>query len=322
MNTIFLQLLADRTGVPAGLVLAARNDKPASPAQALARLAAEFPCHFRTGLAEAAAAPLRQAGWHELAAERTLRADAPPGKTLPFQVAWIEGDWALAPPARPAGNGAASRALALQLVERVNADADTHEIEALLRRDPTLSYHLLRLVNSLGAGVRKGTGRTITNFSQAILLLGRQQLRRWLNLMLFAARGGDGRSAMLLARVSVRARLMELLARATGLDRLNQEQAFMTGMFSLLGALFGAPLADVLAPLALSAAVQRALLSRQGDIGALLALVEAAEQADFDAVSTALEGARIPAADFNAMVIDANLWMLAVTGDMAGRCHA
>ncbi len=321
MNTIFLQLLADRTGVPAGLVLAARSGEPASPAEALARLAAEFPCHFRTGLAEAAAAPLRQAGWHELAADRTLRADAPPGKYLPFGVAWIEGDWALAPPARPAGNGA-SRALALQLVERVNADADTHEIEALLRRDPTLSYHLLRLVNSLGAGVRKGTGRTITNFSQAILLLGRQQLRRWLNLMLFAARGGDERAAMLLARVSVRARLMELLARATGLDRLNQEQTFMTGMFSLLGALFGAPLADVLAPLALSAAVQRALLSRQGDIGALLALVEAAEQADFDAVSTALERAQVPAADFNAMVIDANLWMLAVTGDMAGRGHA
>jgi len=328
MNTIFLQLLADRTGIPAGLVLAAGSGEPASPEGALAGLAAKFPCHFRAGLGEAAATPLRSAGWRELPADRTLRADAPPGKSLPFNVAWIEGDWALAAPARPTGNGAASRALALQLVERVNADADTHEIEALLRRDPMLSYHLLRLVNSPGMGTaRKGAGRQgagviITSFSQAILLLGRQQLRRWLNLMLFAARGGDGHSAMLLARVSVRARLMELLAHATGLDRPNQEAAFMAGMFSLLGVLFGVPLAEVLAPLAISGALRGALLAREGEPGVLLALVEAAEGADFDAVAAALGMLRLPAADFNAMVVEANLWMLAMTGDMADRCHA
>ena len=220
----------------------------------------------------------------------------------PAHVDWIEGDWALA----------------LQLVQRVNADADTHEIEDLLRRDPTLSYHLLRLVNSLGMG----NARKVNNFAQAILLLGRQQLRRWLNLMLFAARGGDGRSAMLLARVAVRARLIELLARATGLDRPTQELAFMTGMFSLLGVLFGAPLAEVLAPLAIADAVRRALLDRHGELGSLLALVEAAEAGQFAAVATALDEAQLPAGEFNAMVVEANLWMLAVTGDAAGHSHA
>ena len=96
----------------------------------------------------------------------------------------------------------------------------------------------------------------------------------------------------------------------------------MAGMFSLLGVLFGVPLADVLAPLAIPGAVQGALLARQGELGALLALVEAAESADFDAVAAALDMLHLPAADFNAIVIEANLWMLAVTGDMADRCHA
>ena len=317
MNTLFLQLLADRQGNPAGLLLALSGGPPEEPAQPLLRLAARIPCHYRPGLSERCAAPLRKAGWHELPSGRTVHADRPPGNSLPGHVMWIEGDWALALPQRPAGNGAASRALALQLVQHVAADADTHDIEELLRRDATLSYHLLRLVNSLGMG----SGRKVTSFSQAILLLGRQQLRRWLNLMLFAARGGDERSAMLLARVSVRARLMELLARAIGLDRLNQEQAFMTGMFSLLGVLFGAPLADVLAPLAIADAVQGALLDRQGEQGALLALVEAAERSDFGPVAAALDRARLPAADFNAMVVEANEWMLVVTGDVAGRSH-
>jgi EAL and modified HD-GYP domain-containing signal transduction protein len=323
MNTIFLQLLADRNGIPAGLVLtsaadAAHDDLPAALAQPLAQLAAKFPCHYRQGLAEPSALPLRQAGWIELCPGRALRADRPFDKDLPGHVTWIEGDWALVPPARPAGNQAASRALALQLVQLVNADADTHEIEDLLRHDPTLSYHLLRLVNSLPVGA----GRKITSFSQAILMLGRQQLRRWLNLMLFAARPGDTRSAMLMARVSVRARLMELLARETGLDRHNQEQAFMTGMFSLLGVLFGTPLADVLAPLAIGDAVQRALLAQQGELGALLALVEAAERGEFATVAAALEAAQLPAAQFSALVAEANLWMLAVTNDVTGRPHA
>ncbi|GGY32073.1 hypothetical protein GCM10007387_12780 [Pseudoduganella albidiflava] len=323
----FLQLLADRHGKPAGLLLLAHHQpgeqpggqpggQPHGPAQALLRLATKTACFYRTELAESFAAPLRQAGWHELPSGRTARADTALVGTLPGHVQWIEGDWALAPPKRPAGNGAASRALALRLVQRVNADADTCEIEELLRHDATLSYHLLRLVNSLGLV----NGRKVLSFSQAILLLGRQQLRRWLNLMLFAARG-DERSAVLLARVSVRARLMELLARATGLDRPHQELAFMAGMFSLLGVLFGAPLADVLAPLAIDDGVQRALLHRQGELGALLALVEAAERAEFDTVCAALDRARLPATEFNDMVVEASDWMLAVTCGVTGGSH-
>jgi EAL and modified HD-GYP domain-containing signal transduction protein len=267
-------------------------------------------------LPEPLAAPLRDAGWRPLPVSRVFATDtlAPP----PPEADWLAGDWALAPPsAKPAGGQAASRALALQLVERVNADADTHEIEDLLRRDATLSYHLLRLVNSLGMGA----GRKVTSFSQAILILGRQQLRRWLNLMLFAAREGDVRSAMLLARVSVRARLMELLARGTGLDRHFQEQAFMVGMFSLLGALFGSPLADVLAPLAIGDALRAALLDRQGELGALLALVEAAERADFDTVDAALDALQLPPGEFNLLAAESTQWMLAVTQEVTAR-HA
>ncbi|UUZ47948.1 HDOD domain-containing protein [Massilia sp. B-10] len=111
----------------------------------------------------------------------------------------------------------------MQLAALIASDAHTHDIEALLRKDPTLSYHLLRLVNTLGMGV----GRKITSFSQAILILGRQQLRRWVNLMLFAAREGDPRSTMLLARVAVRGRLLEQLVKARGRDKPAQDQAFI-----------------------------------------------------------------------------------------------
>jgi EAL and modified HD-GYP domain-containing signal transduction protein len=216
-------------------------------------------CYYRAGAAQELNAALGQAGWKPLLPEagarrRRAAQGSRSGRAM--------GRRRLVPGAagQAVGAQAASRALALQLVQLVSADADTHEIEALLRQDPTLSYHLLKLVNSLGMG----TGRRVTSFSQAILILGRSQLRRWLNLMLFSSREGDPRSAMLLSRVAVRARSMELLSKALGEDKHHQEQAFMVGMFSLLGVLFGMPLEEVLKPLTISESVQQACCRTTG----------------------------------------------------------
>jgi EAL and modified HD-GYP domain-containing signal transduction protein len=233
---------------------------------------------------------------------------------LPALAKWIAGDWYLAPPAKPIGAQAASRTLALQLVQLVAADADTHEIEAVLRRDPTLSYHLLRVVNSLGMGM----SRQITSFSQAILILGRAQLRRWLNLMLFSSRQGDERSAMLLSRVAVRARIMELLAKYSGMDRAGQDSAFMAGMFSLLGVLFGMPLAEVLRPLKISDALSAAVLGHQGDLGHLLKTVECVECRDTTQLTTLLDALQVPYAEFSTLIVQAHVWMLDVIRDRGG----
>jgi EAL and modified HD-GYP domain-containing signal transduction protein len=314
---VFFHLLADRSGAPAALLFdcALPGDEGAAArfadAGAVGALGASFPCLFRETEPAALAEFLREAGWQPLAADSVQRIDAAFVNDLAPAIRWVTGDWCTAPPLKNPGNKGASRALALQLVQLVAADADTHEIEALLRRDPTLSYHLLRLVNSLGMGAT----RRVTSFSQALLILGRQQLRRWLNLMLFAAGEGDLRSGMLLARVAVRSRALESLAKALGLDKQTQEQAFMTGMFSLLGILFGQPLAEVLKPLAIGEAVQAALLSQQGELGALLALVEAAEAGRLGDVAGQLAALQLDADEFNAIVIDANVWMLGVLGE-------
>lgn len=319
-SPLFLHLLAERTGNPGALLLSAPGVAPEDvPQAALAELTAGMPCFYREGLDAGAAEALQQAGWQPLPAEALLRADAAfDPKTLPANVQWIEGDWFMAPPPKAVGAQAASRALALQLVQLVSNDADTHEIEALLRKDPTLSYHLLKLVNSLGMG----SSRKVTSFSQAILILGRAQLRRWLNLMLFSSREGDMRSAMLLARVAVRAHALEHLCKAQGQDRVHQEQAFMAGMFSLLGVLFGMPLDEVLQPLSISDDVKQALLAHAGELGALLALLETAERGDATALSAQLALLGIEPATFHEILADASLWMQGVASGKAGSAHA
>ena len=310
---LFFRVLADCGGRPAALLLDGGAGDSATLAALTAHahvdaLADAMPCLFRgEAVGDDLAAALMVHGWRPLGAGTLCRVDERlVAEFLPRGTEWVDGDWCMAPPPKASGAQAASRVTALQLVQLVACDADTHEIEALLRRDPTLSYNLLRLVNSLGVG----GGRRITSFSQALLLLGRQQLRRWLNLMLFAARQGDVRSNMLLARVAMRARALELLAKARGLDKNTQEQAFMAGMFSLLGVLFGTA-----AGRGAGAAgdgrsgARRAAAPRRRTGHAADACTKRPRQGDLDGASVQVDGLQIDRADFNEAMIDAALWM-------------
>ncbi|MBK7423843.1 MAG: HDOD domain-containing protein [Propionivibrio sp.] len=324
---LFMKLLADTKLNPGGLEL----DVGAGDMNALQQLFAEdsftalasaFPCLVGDDLARRLPPELLEtlldAGCRMLPGEMTHFSSEQTKPVLPPAARWLSGDWYFAPPATRSGSQAASRSLSLKLLQLVATDADTCEIEAIFRQDPVLAYHLLRLVNSLGVGV----GRTISSFAQAILILGRQQLKRWLNLMLFAASRDDYRSAMLLARVAVRARTMELLAKAGGLDRSKQDHAFMAGMFSLLGILFGSPLAGILKPLHLNESLASAVLHHEGELGGLLQAVECSECADETRLIDLLGGLNLSIADYNLLSLDACRWMLGVIHDQQDAVHA
>lgn len=318
---VFMHLLADRRGRLSALQFAFSDGDTAELAPLVEHpdflnLVHRFPCLLADCTPEGEFADaLAVTACRLISSSRIARSDNELARDYPPGVEWVAGNWYFAAPAKPSGTQAASRALAMQLVQLVAEEADNREIEDVFRRDPTLSYQLLRLVNSLGVGA----GRRITSFSQAIVILGRNQLRRWLNLMLFAARDGDLRSAMLLARVAVRARAMELLAYTSGLDKSLQEQAFMAGMFSLLGILFGSPIEEVLKPLAIGDAMEAAVLRREGELGNLLSMLEDAEEGRFDAVSRTLDAIDVPITEFNLAVIQASGWMLAVVQDSQGK---
>jgi hypothetical protein len=309
---VVFRVLADHGGKPAGLLIDvgpgdAEQLLPLSGSEHFSALSDEMPAYYREGLTGQLAEGLDLIGWKQLVPGTLLREDDKLVKeTIPEGTLLIEGDWCMSAPPKLTGAQAASRALSLQLAALIAADAHTQEIEALLRKDPTLSYHLLRLVNSLGMGV----GRKITSFSQAILILGRQQLRRWVNLMLFAARQGDPRSHMLLARVAVRGRLLEQIAKCRGQDKPAQDQAFIAGMFSLLGVLFGMPLKEVLAPLTMSDAVQEAVLEYKGELGTMLRICEAVEEGQFDQLAIHLAALDVSHDEFDGALVEANHWML------------
>lgn len=220
---------------------------------------------------------------------------------------WLAGH--LAGHASPVLKGdPTARGLLLKLLALVATDADTAEIEALIKRDPHLSYQLLKLVNS----VAYAPGKHVGSFSQAISLLGRRQLQRWLQLLLYVRSAGSHTASPLLPRAAMRAGLMEGLARHLGMSREMQEQAFMVGMFSLLEALFDSPIAEIVAPLHLTDDVVQALVGGGGQLGRLYAIVLASEQAPAPALADALAAAGIDSAAWAALLIPAARWVVQI----------
>ena len=172
----------------------------------------------------------------------------------------------------------------MKLLQQLIMDVSIEEIEQTFKENPSLSYNLLRLVNSVGVGLRN----KIKNLRHAIILLGLNHLRRWVQLSLFSVNDGRGLNHPLLELAVVRGRMMETLIDPKGLHHESAEAAFMTGILSLLDVLFEVPMSEIVESLNLTDDVGNALLLRQGRMGMLLKLTEKVETTDFDAVISML----------------------------------
>ena len=175
----------------------------------------------------------------------------------------------------------------LRLLSLAMEDAETHTIEAEFKRHPNLSVNLMRLVNSAACS----RGQSITSLRHALVLLGRRQLRVWLQLLLYTAdRGNKALGSPLLQLAAARGKMMELMAATKpGPESAVKELAFITGILSLMNVLLEMSYEDILKQLSLPDAVKHALLTRGGEIGEMLTLTEILERDDGSDVGDAMQ---------------------------------
>jgi c-di-GMP-related signal transduction protein len=178
----------------------------------------------------------------------------------------------------------ASAMAMLKLLQQLTLDVSISEIEQTFKENPSLSYNLLRLVNSVGIGLRE----KIKTLRHAIVLLGINHLRRWIQLSLFAGNDSRGINHPLLEMAVVRGRMMETLVNQRGVHGDQAEAAFMTGILSLLDVLYEVPMSEIVESLHVTDEICDALLTRQGQLGLLLTLAEKVETTDFEAVTPLL----------------------------------
>lgn len=156
----------------------------------------------------------------------------------------------------------------LQLAE--DPEANTSDLERAILADVSIAYRLLRLLNSsLFAPAAK-----IESVRHAIVLLGRERLRRW--IVLNALSGLDDRPSPLLNLAAVRGRMCELIGERMAERAPNRGAVpppatfFAAGLFSLVGAVLGIPVADVVRELPLSPHITLALVEKRGVVGRVL----------------------------------------------------
>lgn len=167
-----------------------------------------------------------------------------------------------------------AQAAIIQLINLVRKQASTAEIEDIFKRDATLSYNLLRFINSAGFGL----SCEVTSFRHAVMLLGLKKLFRWAALLMTTSQTSGGSQAVGHAAI-VRGRLMELLA-AELLPQEECDNAFVVGIFSLLDTMVGLPLKQVLDSISLPQTVTDALLNGTGLLAPFLKLTLACENVD------------------------------------------
>jgi len=159
-----------------------------------------------------------------------------------------------------------------------NPDVPDRELEEAFQADPALALRLLRIANSAALGVGG-----VASIRQAIRLVGRGMLHRWLALLLGASapRATDVDAERLLSAVE-RARICELLATAAGRTR-ESSTLFLTGLLSALDALLGVSMETLVTRISVVDDVQAALLRREGPLADVLRLAEAVQRGDWAA---------------------------------------
>ncbi|MGE5340086.1 MAG: EAL and HDOD domain-containing protein [Candidatus Omnitrophota bacterium] len=183
-----------------------------------------------------------------------------------------------------------------------NPESQISEIEETIKRDVSLTYKLLRFINSAAHGFKV----EIRSISHALLLLGKRELKRWLTLIVMSSLAKDKPSELMKMAV-IRARFCELIAQEYNLA-YSPEDLFLIGMFSMSEAFLDRPLHHILDELPLERHIKSVLLNEDGQAGDALQFVKAFEKADWEATSRYVKKMEMNEEKLALLYLDAVEW--------------
>jgi EAL and modified HD-GYP domain-containing signal transduction protein len=177
----------------------------------------------------------------------------------------------------------ARRLAHLSLFAALNrSDLTVDEVEDLVKHDVSLSYRILRSINSAAYSLR----REIESIRQALVLLGVDQIRKWAAVWTLAGLNEGGTPETVTVAL-LRARSCEVL----GILLANKERGelfFLLGLCSLLDAIVGRPMTDLLKEMPLPVGTKDALLGQANQERSVLDAVIAYENGLWDEAASAI----------------------------------
>ena len=174
------------------------------------------------------------------------------------------------------GKVPANRLSHIEILQLLRGDSiDLRKLTRLVKRDASLTYRLLRLVNSPMCAVRQ----EVRSIQSALLAVGEETFRRIATLAITSELGAN-QPAEVLRMAFMRGRFCELAAGECGLDPTEQ---YLLGMLSLLPAMLQMPMEELTPALPLRDEIREALNCRANRERCLLAWLESHEHADWPA---------------------------------------
>ncbi len=165
----------------------------------------------------------------------------------------------------------------MQLLKEIhNTDIDFAKLEMLIKQDVSLSYKLLKYINSVEFSLRW----PIQNIRQALTLLGQKRIIKWASVVSLRSIS-HGQPNELLVTAAIRAHFCEKLALQT-VYKSRSDDLFLVGLFSLLETFLKRPMEEILKELPLAPDINDALLGKESAVSPILQLVLAYERGDWD----------------------------------------
>ena len=211
---------------------------------------------------------------------------------------WFSGRFWKRPEFKAQRSLPASQVGSLRLLAQLqNPDVNVNDVERIISCDTTLTYKLLKLLNS-AFFVSPSRVESIHN---GVNFFGLQRIKNWATVIVMNS--VDFRPREILPLGAYRARLAETLAQA--LKRPNAPQYYLVGLFSVLDALFDCEMEQLITPLNLHEEIAHALIVHEGPYGGLLKWVISVEngQPDWSDESLPLQGL-----DLMRMQLEAQIW--------------
>lgn len=217
---------------------------------------------------------------------------------------YFQGEFFLRPMAAPSTEIHANKLTYLQVMNEVFKPSLLYdELAGLIEQDVSMSYKLLKFINSAWFGLKY----EIKSIKHALVLLGPQEIKRWLSVAVIRDTGQDKPYELLLRCLS-RAKLAELIAeQLSGFSRRASE-LFLMGLLSPIDALIDQPMNVVLDGLPVSAGIKATLLGKRGGLRDIYDLILAYEQGQWDDFSQIADTLRLDETAMPDMVSAALKW--------------
>jgi c-di-GMP-related signal transduction protein len=201
----------------------------------------------------------------------------------------------------------ASKLAYLELLRAATAqEFDIEELALKIKHEASLTFRLLRYLNSAAFGLRA----EVHSVTHALSLLGERELRKWIAVISVGVLA-DGKPDELMTVPLVRGRFCELMAPLAGLAG-QASDLFLMGLLSVMDAILDQPIETVLAELPVRREIKDALLSQKGRYWKLLEVAVAHERADWEKVSALARETRMNEERISAMYVEAVDWSTAL----------